>query len=289
MPTDCRSDVQDQLDQNGYVILKNVLEPNVVAAVKSAMTRYTNEVASELLSEGKVDQTFENEPFETRLLRLFENCRECAPGGLKESLHVPEMFGIFFHPRLLDLVETLLGSEIRLYPNYYVRPKLPEHDKTQVPWHQDAYFTAAGLHGSDPDAGDLTADKLRMVNVWSPLVPARPENGCMKFIPGTHKLGVVPHCDAGIFSEVEETYLKPRLKDAVDIILDPGDVVLFSNLLFHTGQPNVTNTVRWSCDWRYQDANQSTMRDQRGHIARSRISPESVVRDAAHWATLSFS
>lgn len=32
-----------------------------------------------------------------------------------------------------------------------------------------------------------------MANVWSPLVPGRPENGCMQFIPVTHKPGIVNH------------------------------------------------------------------------------------------------
>jgi|ETNmetMinimDraft_26_1059896.scaffolds.fasta_scaffold106286_2 hypothetical protein len=30
-----------------------------------------------------------------------------------------------------------------------------------------------------------------MANVWSPRVSARPENGCMQYIPVTHKLGIV--------------------------------------------------------------------------------------------------
>ena len=75
----------------------------------------------------------------------------------------------------------------------------------------------------------------------------------------------------------------------VDVVCDPGDVVLFSNMLFHCGQPNVTSTVRWSLDWRYQDASQSTLRRQHGHLARSRTHPDRVVRDGEHWANLMFS
>ena len=40
---------------------------------------------------------------------------------------------------------------------------------------------------------------MRMVNVWTPLVPAILENGYMQFIPGTHKLGVVPHAQKNNF------------------------------------------------------------------------------------------
>ncbi len=82
--------------------------------------------------------------------------------------------------------------------------------------------------------------------------------------------------------------LEPRLAEAVDVECDPGDVVLFSNLLFHMGQDNMSDTVRWSADWRYQDATQSTMRSQRGHLARSKANPDQVVQSARQWAQLSF-
>lgn len=135
----------------------------------------------------------------------------------------------------------------------------------------------------------LSAADLRMVNVWSPLVPATVENGCMQFIHCTHKLGVVPHVDRPHYLEIVESELKPRLKDAVDVEMDPGDVVLFSNLLFHRGRPNRSNMIRWSCDWRYQDATQPTLRTHQGHLAKSKIHPLKVVNSAAQWAGLKFS
>ncbi|MBL4575277.1 MAG: hypothetical protein JKY51_04150, partial [Opitutaceae bacterium] len=48
------------------------------------------------------------------------------------------------------------------------------------------------------------------------------------------------------------------------------------------------DTVRWSCDWRYQDATQSTIRENQGHLALSKIHPNKVVRSAEQWARLSF-
>jgi ectoine hydroxylase-related dioxygenase (phytanoyl-CoA dioxygenase family) len=111
----------------------------------------------------------------------------------------------------------------------------------------------------------------------------------MQFIPGTHTLGIVPHARKNRFYlEIAPEYLDPYLPQAVDVPLDPGDVVLFSNLLYHRGLPNASKEIRWSCDWRYQDATQPTLRKERGHIARSKRDPDSAVRDAAHWASLSF-
>ena len=82
--------------------------------------------------------------------------------------------------------------------------------------------------------------------------------------------------------------LDPLLPRAVDITTDPGDVVLFSNMLLHQGLPNHSDHVRWSVDWRYQDATQGTMRRARGHLARSRAYPDKVVSSPAEWASLKF-
>ncbi|MEW6754992.1 MAG: hypothetical protein AB1505_29010 [Candidatus Latescibacterota bacterium] len=46
--------------------------------------------------------------------------------------------------------------------------------------------------------------------------------------------------------------------------------------------------MRWSADWRYQDATQPTLREQKGHLARSRQHPERTVRSAEEWARLAF-
>src|SRR3954462_12334349 len=104
----------------------------------------------------------------------------------------------------------------------------------------------------------------------------------MQFAPKTHKLGLVPYHVKGIHLEIDNAALQPYLDKAIDIELEPGDVVIFHNMLFHQGLPNVSKTIRWSVDWRFQDATQPTLRPFNGHVARSRKNPESQVLDAAH-------
>jgi ectoine hydroxylase-related dioxygenase (phytanoyl-CoA dioxygenase family) len=273
--------LQEQFDEQGYVILKGVFSADVLDAVRNEMNHLVNGVADKQLAEGKISERFENEPFETRLFKIFEDHIDDAPTSFRPELHLSGMFDLFFHPYVLDIIEQFLGSEIRLYPNYTVRPKLPEWKGTEVLWHQDGGYTA----GVSEQAG---VRDLRMVNVWAPLVAAREENGCMQFAPGTHRLGVVPHEKRQYYLEISADHLHRYAQKPVSVELDPGDVVLFHNLLFHCGLPNHAQTIRWSCDWRYQDANQSTMREQKGHLARSRKYPDMVVKNAADWACRKF-
>lgn len=265
------------------MILRGWFSPEVIQKAREEMELLVEAHARRLLEEGRISDSLSHEPFETRLFRLYESCMEIAPKSFRRELHLRGLYEWFFHPRLLDVVESILGREIRLYPNYTARPKFPDWEGTLVLWHQDGGYTNTLETAA---YGGVTL--LRMVNVWSPLVPARVGNGCMQFVPGTHKLGVVPHAQKTHYLEIEKDYLEPRLSEAVDIEVDPGDVVLFHNLLFHCGLPNRVDTIRWSLDWRYQDATQSTLRKEAGHLARSRHQPEQVVRSAEEWASLSF-
>lgn len=281
-------ELKARFNEQGYVILRGVIDPSALAAAREDLDWLVNSYAGRLIDEGLTEHLYVEEPFETRLIRIYEKCMDKAPGSLRSELHLPGMFGIFFNPTVLDLAEAILGSEIRLYPNYTVRPKFPRHARTEVLWHQDGGYTAQGKSGIGARTDGLTVNDLRMVNVWTPFVPVRPENGCMQFIPGTHKIGVVDHLRREHYLEIVEEQIKPRLHEAVDVICDPGDVVLFNNLLFHRGQPNVSNIVRWSADWRYQDATQPTLRRTEGHLARSKTHPEQVVTSAPQWARLYF-
>jgi ectoine hydroxylase-related dioxygenase (phytanoyl-CoA dioxygenase family) len=275
---------KDQFENEGYIILPKVLSPDVVEGARQSVQELIDIEADKLMKQGLISDLFKDEPFETRWLRLFENKLDLAPDSFRPELHLAGFYPVFFDSNVLDAVETFLGSEIRLYPNYTVRAKIPDHAKAVVLWHQDGGYTA--VNSAESVGHDV--DEMRMVNVWSPLVPANRQNGCMQFVPGTHKLGVVPHEKKKYYLEIADEYLKPREKDAIDIELDPGDIVLFSNLLFHRGLPNLTKAVRWSMDWRYQDANQDTLRKEKGHIARSRQNPESAINSAKEWTDAIF-
>lgn len=265
-----------QFEEQGYLILRDFLPPATLEEAQAAINDLVDAYADELVAAGKRTDRLETAAFPVRLLNLYAQHMDEAPVLLRPQLHLAGLFPLFFDPGLLDVVETVLGDEIRLYPNYSVRPKYPDMAATEVLWHQDGGYTEGNV-----------AD-LRMVNVWTPFVPARVENGCMQFIPGTHKLGPVPHERRQFYLEITTTVLDAHRDRAVNIELDPGDVVLFHNLLFHRGLPNHSNQIRWSADWRYQDARQPTLRKENGHLARSQQQPDAVVKSATEWASLSF-
>ncbi len=285
MPTIAKeTEIEQRFAAEGYVILRQVLNASVVRGAQAAIASLVDQVAQQRFAARKIDDLFESEPFETRYLRLFEGDLDAVPFGFRNELHLEAMYPLLFAPPLLDFVEGLLGPEVRIYPNYTVRPKLPDHAGTEVPWHQDAGYTKARHQTADGEVSTLS-----MVNLWTPLVPALVENGCMQFVSGSHRQGVVLHeDDGGRYIQIPPNVISSQSGMTVNIELDPGDVVLFSNLLFHRGLPNQSDSIRWSCDWRFQDATQPTLRREEGHLARSLRYPEHVVESPTRWAQLSF-
>jgi ectoine hydroxylase-related dioxygenase (phytanoyl-CoA dioxygenase family) len=268
--------VREEFEEQGYAVLRGIIEPECRQGVQRECERLVEQEAARLLAAGKIRRTFPEAPFETRLMLLYRDLPNQTPTTFRRELHLEGFYPLFAHPRLLEVAGQMLGEELRLYPNYSVRPKLPGDPRTEVLWHQDAGYTPG------------EAETLRMVNVWTPLVKARVENGCMQFVPGSHRQGVVEHERDQHYLRIPERIMGPLEERVVDVELDPGDVVFFSNLLFHRGLPNRAGHVRWSLDFRYQDATQPTLRPTQGHLLRSALHPDQVVRDAEHWARLSF-
>ena len=86
---------------------------------------------------------------------------------------------IVHHPRVLDAVEDVLGPDILVYHStmWIKEPHTPAH----VRWHQDgAYFFL---------------DPLEHVTAWVALSEASELAGCMRVVPGTHRLPMIEHDD----------------------------------------------------------------------------------------------
>ncbi len=82
-------------------------------------------------------------------------------------------------PEVLDAVEDLIGPDIRLF-HLSVWPK-DAGSGAYVSWHQDATYFAL--------------EPACHVTAWVALSDAPVEAGCMEVVPGSHKLGQLPHAE----------------------------------------------------------------------------------------------
>ena len=125
------------------------------------------------------------------------------------------------HPTVLDLAEDVLGPNLFCWStSFFIKE---QQSSAYVSWHQDATYW--GL--SSPD----------VMTVWIAFTPANLENGCMKFVPGTHALEVVPHRDTfakdNLLTRGQEIAVEVDEAKAVDVILEPGEASLHHVRLVH--------------------------------------------------------
>jgi ectoine hydroxylase-related dioxygenase (phytanoyl-CoA dioxygenase family) len=155
------------------------------------------------------------------------------------SIVLPFVDEIMRLPRILEAVRAILGDDLVVTgANLFIKEPATS---AFVSWHQDLTYW-----GFD-DASEVTA--------WVALTPATRENGCMRFIPGSHRREIVDHRDtfdeSNMLSRGQEVSVDVNEEDGVDATLRPGEMSLHHGHLFHASHPNRSSDRRIGLVIRY--------------------------------------
>ena len=136
------------------------------------------------------------------------------------------------HPKVLDAVEAVIGPDILVYHSTtWIKEA---HTPAFVHWHQDGtyFFLEPHLH----------------ITAWVALSECPPEAGCVRVIPGSHKLGQFDHQDdpgqwnmikrgQGIFDQFDD-------QSGTLIPLRAGEMSLHHTDVVHSSAGNDTENRR---------------------------------------------
>lgn len=149
-----------------------------------------------------------------------------------------EFFEFVTWPPLLDLVERLIGPDIVMWASAIFCK--PAGTGLEVPWHQDGQYW--------PIRPPAT------VTAWIALDDASVANGCMRVIPGSHRMGEFAH----EVSDREDLVLNNVLNDPridLDTVrhveLEAGQLSLHDVALVHGSEPNTSGARRAGFAIRY--------------------------------------
>jgi len=147
-------------------------------------------------------------------------------------------------PRVLDIVEAMIGPDILLYNVTYI---VKEPGATAyVSWHQD--LTYWGLSHDD------------QVSMWLALSPATETSGCMRMIPASHLQGRRAHILEGDGDNVllqGQRVHGVREDDAVMCGLMPGQASFHHGWTLHASMPNRSDDRRIGLNVQYLAAHVS--------------------------------
>jgi ectoine hydroxylase-related dioxygenase (phytanoyl-CoA dioxygenase family) len=176
------------------------------------------------------------------------------PGGSNPFLAVAR------NDAILHMVAQLIGPDLILWITRILCK--PAGDGYEVPWHQDGQY--------------WPIRPLSTCSVWIALDPASRANGCMRFIPGSHRRErlyrhrVIERDGIVLNQEVEPEEFDEDL--AVDVELEPGEMSLHDVRMIHGSLANTSSMRRAGLILRYFAAT--------SHFDRSVSSPANAQRFA---------
>ncbi len=137
-------------------------------------------------------------------------------------------------PEVVGRLRRLLGGPVVMPLAHHncVMTKQPRFS-SDTGWHQDVRYWSFAR----PD----------LVNVWLALGPERRENGCLRVIPGSHAMSLDRgRFDAAVFFRPDLPENAALIARAIDVELDPGDVLLFHAKTLHAATRNASDCPKFS-------------------------------------------
>ena len=173
-----------------------------------------------------------------RYLGLYLELEELMKGRARPSqlaqahLYYDWVYELATHPRILDLVEDVLGPDVVVWSaSFFTKPP---HDPGYVSWHQDATYW--GL------------DLSEVTTAWLALSDSTVENGCMRTVPGSHTQPILSHLEThaedNLLSRGQVVEVEVDESEALDVILKAGEASLHHVNIIHGSNANSSNSCR---------------------------------------------
>ncbi len=143
---------------------------------------------------------------------------------------------------LTDRLVDLLGPRVVMPLAHHncIMTKQPKFS-SDTGWHQDIRYWAY----QQPD----------LVSVWISLVPERVENGCLRVIPGSHRMILErSRFDDHLFFRTDLPENANLIASSIPVELDPGDVLFFHAKTLHAASRNHTTQTKYSAVFTFRSA-----------------------------------
>ncbi len=216
-----------QYETDGFMVVRNVLNPDLVARYKSRAREF---------AVGNIPPGSEKMVVKEVSVAKGAVKPDDPEKGIWKFIN-PDRYDPLFEayvrrPEILDIVEPIVGGDIKAFLMMFIY-KPPGIDFVH-PYHQDASYFNFEPH-------DL------VVGTWLALDRIDASNGTLSVIRGSHRMSILPHAapkgemvNFGVFG-VEGFDGHP---DEVTLEFEPGDAVFFHSRLLHKTGANLSDRHR---------------------------------------------
>ncbi|MFT7517938.1 MAG: phytanoyl-CoA hydroxylase [Kiritimatiellia bacterium] len=148
---------------------------------------------------------------------------------LDRQVRVPRWLHSFaLQPGIVDSMHDLLGPQVQMLRHVELDIAPPQAPDPRAIWHQDHFYVRNC-------ASSLMA--------WIPLQDTSLREGLLQVMPGSHRLGALPHNNV---VNGDQHYPDDIFDRAVRMIpVRRGDLVIMTNHLVQAQGPNLSPATRW--------------------------------------------
>lgn len=213
---DCRAAADFQRD--GFAVVRGFLAPPEVDEVVQRVERYIREI---LPTAPENDAFYADKSKPETLFRIGQM-----------HAHDPYFHGMLHSERSLSLAGRMLDDE-PVSRDLQLFGKAPGIGN-QSPPHQDGYYFML-----KPNEG---------LTFWLALDPVDEDNGCMRYVPGSHRRGMREHGKSEVFgfSRGILDFGPEDLQSETAVAAEPGDMIAHHGLTIHRADGNPSARRRWA-------------------------------------------
>ncbi|NND51907.1 MAG: phytanoyl-CoA dioxygenase [Flavobacteriaceae bacterium] len=233
--------------EEGYLHLPNFLNSAEIDEIRAeAKQVFINQMIRLGLISGSVNET----EFEHALYKMFETDLQAFINCGKHIQHL-----ISLHRLSLDHKIVQLLNDIGI--------KSPVISTRPVLFFNSRYLAKKEVYWKTPPHQDWRSiqGSINAVVIWIPLIDIDVELGAVEIIPKSHLEGLITKETVDSFGVISNEFNKDDL--FVPMEVKKGDIVLFSQFLIHRSGNNSSDSIRWSCHFRYNDLDEESFIDRK--------------------------
>lgn len=208
--------IKEKYNEDGYVFIPGFLSEEEVENINEKLKSFINEKVPGM-PVSFVFYEDNNDPETLKQLQDIYNYDSFFAGILKES-------------RFEEIAKVLLGENV-IGKNLEYFNKPPGIGKPTPP-HQDNYY--------------FMLNPPKAVTMWLALENADEENGCVRYIKGSHLTGIRPHGRTKTlgFSQAITDYSEEDFAKEVAMPALPGDLLIHHSMAIHRADANKSERSR---------------------------------------------